>query len=539
VAFTFITVTRTYKPPAGHAAQGYVRFIPSSPMINGTTTISAPEQATLSKTGAISISLAANNDPSTTPTGTTYRVTENLSGQASRSYDVIIPYNAAGGTVDLSTLAPVTTTAPAVQYVSSVNGQSGAVTLAGATDATTSAKGVSRILGGTADAPTVPWASLTGVDADLTGLAGLSDGFPSRSSGTWAARTAPQLLSDIGAQPVDTLLTRMAADPVTVAYAASITPDASQSCVFDVTATGNLILADISNGMDGQTVSVRVTASGGTRMLTVTGIYTVALAASSRWVGWFKYDGAGSWQLTEANINGVSGPSGVTSVNGLTGVVTLTPDSFTDGTTNHVFTAADDTKLAGIATGATANSSDATLLARANHTGTQSADTLTDGTTNKAFLATERTKLTGIATSATANSSDATLLARANHTGTQAISTVTSLQTSLDAKANVLVSSSTHTGNYSIVLADAEVEQVYDSTSTGTFTLPTNATQAIPVGSSIPFRQVNTGQLTIAAAGGVTLQARGSAFKLAGQHAVAEARKTAADTWVLYGDISA
>jgi hypothetical protein len=68
-------------------------------------------------------------------------------------------------------------------------------------------------------------------------------------------------------------------------------------------------------------------------------------------------------------------------------------------------------------------------LARANHTGTQSADTLTDGTTNKAFLATERTKLAGIATGATANSSDATLLARANHTGTQAASTISDFDT--------------------------------------------------------------------------------------------------------------
>jgi len=68
-------------------------------------------------------------------------------------------------------------------------------------------------------------------------------------------------------------------------------------------------------------------------------------------------------------------------------------------------------------------------LARANHTGTQTADTITDGTTNKAFLATERTKLTGIATGATANSADATLLARANHTGTQASSTITGLGT--------------------------------------------------------------------------------------------------------------
>lgn len=149
-----------------------------------------------------------------------------------------------------------------------------------------------------------------------------------------------------------------------------------------------------------------------------------------------------------------------------------------------ILTDTERAKLAGVATGATANSSDATLLARANHTGTQSADTLTDGTTNKAFLATERakltgiatgatantgtvtsvavavpssltssggplttsgtitiahasgyqgyttteaTKLSGIATAATANSPDATLLARANHTGTQAASTITGL----------------------------------------------------------------------------------------------------------------
>jgi hypothetical protein len=104
---------------------------------------------------------------------------------------------------------------------------------------------------------------------------------------------------------------------------------------------------------------------------------------------------------------------------------TQSADTIVDGSTNHVFTAVDDTKLAGIATGATANSSDATLLARANHTGTQSADTLTDGTTNKAFLATERTKLTGVATGATANDTDANLKARANHTGTQSADTLT------------------------------------------------------------------------------------------------------------------
>lgn len=297
MAFTMITVTRTYKSPAGYAAQGVVKFTPSSPMVNGVTTISSPERVELDKDGAISIVLAANNDPATTPSGMTYRVVEDLTGQSTVAYDVIVPYNAAGGTVNLATLAPVTTVAPAVQYVSSVNGQSGAITVAAATDATTLAKGVARILGGTADIPTVPWASLTGVDADLTGLAGLGDGFPSRTSGTWAARTAPQLLSDIGAQPLSTLLTRMSAAAVTIAFAASITPDASQSCVFNVTATGNLTLADISNGIDGQSVNVRITASGAARTLTITGINVVIIPSGTLWSGWFRYDGSGSWQL--------------------------------------------------------------------------------------------------------------------------------------------------------------------------------------------------------------------------------------------------
>lgn len=47
----------------------------------------------------------------------------------------------------------------------------------------------------------------------------------------------------------------------------------------------------------------------------------------------------------------------------------------------------------------------------------------------------DKTKLDGIATGATANSSDATLLARANHTGEQAISTITGLQAELDSLA--------------------------------------------------------------------------------------------------------
>lgn len=69
------------------------------------------------------------------------------------------------------------------------------------------------------------------------------------------------------------------------------------------------------------------------------------------------------------------------------------------------------------------------------------------GLSTEDYTTAEKTKLSGIATAATANSSDATLLARANHTGTQAISTVTGLQAELDLKAPL--ASPTFTGTVS------------------------------------------------------------------------------------------
>src|ERR1051325_210965 len=69
----------------------------------------------------------------------------------------------------------------------------------------------------------------------------------------------------------------------------------------------------------------------------------------------------------------------------------------------------------------------AAAIQRANHTGSQSADTVVDGTTNKAYTAAEKTKLAGVANSATANSSDAQLRDRSTHTGTQSVSTITGL----------------------------------------------------------------------------------------------------------------
>jgi hypothetical protein len=71
-------------------------------------------------------------------------------------------------------------------------------------------------------------------------------------------------------------------------------------------------------------------------------------------------------------------------------------------------------------------------------TGTSATLPLADATNAGLFSPTEKSKLTGIATGATANSSDATLLARANHTGTQTASTISDIQTTITNNTSVL-----------------------------------------------------------------------------------------------------
>ncbi|MFH6966488.1 pyocin knob domain-containing S74 family peptidase [Flavobacterium sp. FlaQc-28] len=122
-------------------------------------------------------------------------------------------------------------------------------------------------------------------------------------------------------------------------------------------------------------------------------------------------------------------------------------------TTNAgLFGPTEKTKLNGVATGATANDTDANLKNRANHTGTQPISTVTSlqasldtkvdkvagkGLSTEDYTTAEKTKLAGIASGATANSTDAQLRDRSTHTGTQAISTVVGLQSAIDSKINL------------------------------------------------------------------------------------------------------
>jgi hypothetical protein len=93
---------------------------------------------------------------------------------------------------------------------------------------------------------------------------------------------------------------------------------------------------------------------------------------------------------------------------------------------------------------------------------------------------------------------------------------------------------------YTFVLADAgktkrATSAVVDAT---TWTIPTNATAAFPIGTSIGIWVWGTGQITIVGASGVTLRSLGSATKSAGQYAYIVAIKVFTDTWGLAGDLT-
>lgn len=128
----------------------------------------------------------------------------------------------------------------------------------------------------------------------------------------------------------------------------------------------------------------------------------------------------------------------VDSVNGQYGVVVLHSDSIDDtGHVHRFVTAADITKLGNLS-GVNTGDQDLSALVpvtRTVNTKPLSAnivlnqDEVLDGATYKQYSDTEKTKLAGVATAATANDTDANLKNRANHTGTQLAATISDLNT--------------------------------------------------------------------------------------------------------------
>jgi hypothetical protein len=100
------------------------------------------------------------------------------------------------------------------------------------------------------------------------------------------------------------------------------------------------------------------------------------------------------------------------------------------------------------------------------------------------------------------------------------------------------VSTNAQTASYTLVLADKNKVVEMGVGSANSLTVPLNSSVAFPVGSQINILQTGSGQTTIVATGGVTINAT-PGLKMRAQWSYATLIKRATDTWVLVGDISA
>ena len=92
--------------------------------------------------------------------------------------------------------------------------------------------------------------------------------------------------------------------------------------------------------------------------------------------------------------------------------------------------------------------------------------------------------------------------------------------------------------SYTLVLGDAGKMIECANAGAITVTVPTNASVAFPVSSVVHVAQAGAGQVTIAAAAGVTIRKHASLnARSFGQEAVLSLAKTATDTWRLFGHL--
>jgi hypothetical protein len=85
-----------------------------------------------------------------------------------------------------------------------------------------------------------------------------------------------------------------------------------------------------------------------------------------------------------------------------------------------------------------------------------------------------------------------------------------------------------------LTLRDNIIEM--DSTSATTVTIPADSTLNYPIGSSIDVFQINTGEVTIAGAVGVTVNAT-PGLKLRTRWSSCTLLKRASNSWIVYGDL--
>jgi hypothetical protein len=92
------------------------------------------------------------------------------------------------------------------------------------------------------------------------------------------------------------------------------------------------------------------------------------------------------------------------------------------------------------------------------------------------------------------------------------------------------------TASYTLVLSDKDKLIEMNSSSANDLTVPLNSSEAFPVGSQINILQIGTGQTTVAATSGVTINAT-PGLKLRARWSSATLIKRAENFWVLVGDL--
>ena len=93
------------------------------------------------------------------------------------------------------------------------------------------------------------------------------------------------------------------------------------------------------------------------------------------------------------------------------------------------------------------------------------------------------------------------------------------------------------TASYVAVLGDANNVVTMSVTGANTFTIPPNASVAFPVGTTLTVIQIGTGQVTLTAGAGVTLNTASSATTRA-QWSIVSVTQISADVWVAGGDLT-
>lgn len=104
MAFSQIVLTGTYATESGSFATGEIEFQLTDTMTNANEVVEPTSTIIRLTTGTFSVTLDANDDTGTTPTGVGYTVIERLTVTPERSYIITLP--SAHGTVDISTLMP-------------------------------------------------------------------------------------------------------------------------------------------------------------------------------------------------------------------------------------------------------------------------------------------------------------------------------------------------------------------------------------------------------------------------------------------------